>query len=62
MKQKTSFKNLVISVSADISAHEWPIYQYRPQKSPIGRSLIKTHRRIICAHKRSCTRNNQWCN
>ena len=29
-------------VSADISAHEWPIHQYRPQKSHVGRSLVIT--------------------
>ena len=28
-----------MSVSADISAHEWPVCRYRPQKSHIGRSL-----------------------
>ena len=30
-----------ISVAANISAHEWPIYQYQPQKSHIGRSLVQ---------------------
>jgi len=34
MKQKTRFKILEISVSADISAHEWSIYRYQPQKKP----------------------------
>jgi len=42
MKQKTRFKNFgnILLVSADISAHEWPIYRYRPQKSHTGRSLV----------------------
>jgi len=39
MKQKTKFKILEISVSADISAHEWLIYRYWPKKRHIGRSL-----------------------
>ena len=28
-----------------VSAHEWPIYRYRPQKSHIGRSLILANSR-----------------
>ena len=35
-----------ISVLADISAHEWPIYRYRPQKSHISRSLIPSTLKI----------------
>jgi len=40
MKQKTRFTNFGnIGIG---SAHEWPIYRYRPQKSHIGRSLVNT--------------------
>jgi len=43
MKQKTRFKNFGnIGYQYRLSVHEWPIYQYRPQKSHIGRSLVLT--------------------
>jgi len=40
MKQKTRFKNFG-NIGYRPSAHEWPIYRYRPQKSHIGRFLLK---------------------
>jgi len=39
MKQKTRFKHFG-NVGYWPSAHEWLIYQYRPQKSHIGQSLV----------------------
>ena len=39
MKQKTRFKHFG-NVGYWLSAHEWLIYQYRPQKSHIGQSLV----------------------
>jgi len=40
MKQKTRFINFR-NTGYQLSTHELPTYQYRPQKSHIGRSLVE---------------------
>jgi len=65
MKQKTRLNILEISVSTDISAHEWPIYRYRPQKSHISRSLIRVAEKIsfgfVGHHCRDITTSEDKC-
>jgi len=41
MKQKKRFKNFGnISYRYQLPVHKWLIYQYRPQKSHVGQSLV----------------------